>query len=349
MAVYSLGSTPSSVLNAQHITSGGKAYTLNYGEKTTLQTRFIGQGKSTANAQGWERNSHRFFRQLANNHPEMISRINSRRIANKQNPIVDQRMITHNPHFEHYKGDMLIHHHIGGDGEATALPEGMHKGSGDVHNEEKKAGITSQCKSFSNECQKALDNNPALKKSSVDDMRAELNKSQAKANQSSQQSKPTPQDRGRAISSAPSSNGNRQSGTNNGQSRGSAISHGSTATRGNRPTSSSERGKAISSRSSATHSDAQKRGNSISRSPSSNQGRSSASSASRGAAISSGKQSHSSASRSQSSNQGHSSAASTSRGAAISGGGHSHSSSSGHSHSSSGGHSHSSSGGTQSR
>lgn len=179
MAIQALNGTSDDVLNAIHSTSDGRNYSLNYSEKITLSTNFIGQGKSNANSQGWERNSHKFFVQLEKEHPEMFSKANSLRIANHQNPIVDKRMIDHNPQFKDYKGDTLIHHHIGGDGEATALPAGMHKGYGGVHSAEKEAGITQRCKDFSNECQKCLSQNPDLKKSSSETMRTEVNRANA--------------------------------------------------------------------------------------------------------------------------------------------------------------------------
>jgi hypothetical protein len=39
------------------------------------------------------------------------------------------------------RGNPLIHHHVGGGGQAVAVPGGIHPGSGGVHNNEKQIGI----------------------------------------------------------------------------------------------------------------------------------------------------------------------------------------------------------------
>lgn len=177
MPIASLKGVSEDILNATHYTEDGKPYTLNYSEKNTFQTNFIGQGESSANAQGWERNSNEFFDKMKNEHPEMFSRTNLQRISASHNPIVDAKMIAHNPQFAEYKGDTLIEHHIGGDGEATALPYGMHKGYGGVHNDEKKAGITEKCKQYSNGLQRNMEKNIQLNESEHENMRNEVTQS----------------------------------------------------------------------------------------------------------------------------------------------------------------------------
>ncbi|MCB2362504.1 hypothetical protein LGL00_26405 [Clostridium estertheticum] len=56
-------------------------------------------------------------------------------------PVVDEDIIKHFPQYNNRVGDKLIHHHIGGGGQATAVPETLHKGFGGIHNVEKEIGI----------------------------------------------------------------------------------------------------------------------------------------------------------------------------------------------------------------
>ena len=43
-------------------------------------------------------------------------------------------------------GDKLVHHHIGGGGQAFPVPQKLHPGSGGIHNIEKEAGIWGKIK-----------------------------------------------------------------------------------------------------------------------------------------------------------------------------------------------------------
>lgn len=87
----------------------------------------------------------------------MFSKKNAARVKDGHAPIVDAKMIAHNPGWEQYRNQPLVHHHIGGDGEAVAVPKNAHKGQGEIHNHEKAAGITDNCKSFSKACGSQLD------------------------------------------------------------------------------------------------------------------------------------------------------------------------------------------------
>ena len=107
---------------------------------------------SRTNSQGWLRDSNYYFSKLKDEHPELISKKNCVRIDNKEAPIVDAKMVKQIPEWEPYIGQSLIHHHVGGDGEAVAVPEEIHPGFGEIHNHEKAAGITDDCKSFSDYC-----------------------------------------------------------------------------------------------------------------------------------------------------------------------------------------------------
>ena len=140
MSFYSYDGIPNSVLDKQHTTSTGETYTLRHNESLKVEMSYVGKGKTNANAQGWERNSQKYFEALYQKHPEMFSKKNAARVKDGQSPIVDQKMISHNPDWAQYRNQPLVHHHIGGNGEAVAVPKNAHKGSGEIHNPEKSAG-----------------------------------------------------------------------------------------------------------------------------------------------------------------------------------------------------------------
>ena len=152
MAFYSYDGVPDSVLDKQHTASTGETYSLRHNENLKVEMSYLGKGNINANSQGWERNSSKYFEVLYKSHPEMFSKKNVARIKDGHAPIVDQKMISSNPNWAQYRNQTLVHHHIGGDGEAVAIPKNAHKGQGEIHNYEKSAGITDKCKNFSQKC-----------------------------------------------------------------------------------------------------------------------------------------------------------------------------------------------------
>lgn len=152
MGFYSYEGVSDDVLDKVHTTSTGETYTLRHSESLKVEMQYLGKGNSNANSQGWERNSAKYFDSLYQSHPEMFSKKNAARVKDGHAPIVDAKMIAHNPGWEQYRNQPLVHHHIGGDGEAVAVPKNAHKGQGEIHNHEKTAGITDNCKSFSKTC-----------------------------------------------------------------------------------------------------------------------------------------------------------------------------------------------------
>jgi YD repeat-containing protein len=65
-------------------------------------------------------------------------------------------------YFEQYnvtgmRANTLIHHHIGGGGQAFAVPSSIHPGSGGIHNIEKDLGIWDKDKNISDILQKFVD------------------------------------------------------------------------------------------------------------------------------------------------------------------------------------------------
>lgn len=152
MSFYSYEGVSDDVLDKVHTTSTGETYTLRHNESLKVEMQYLGKGNSNANSQGWERNSAKYFDSLYQSHPEMFSKKNAARVKEGHAPVVDAKMIAHNPGWEQYRNQPLVHHHIGGDGEAVAVPKNAHKGQGEIHNHEKAAGITDNCKSFSKTC-----------------------------------------------------------------------------------------------------------------------------------------------------------------------------------------------------
>ncbi len=130
----------------------GAAYTLRQRDSLNVEMPFRGQGMSKTNSQGWLRDSNYYFSKLKAEHPEMISKKNALRIDSNEAPVVDAKMVKEIPEWEPYRGQSLIHHHVGGDGEAVAVPEDIHPGYGEIHNHEKAAGITDDCRAFSDYC-----------------------------------------------------------------------------------------------------------------------------------------------------------------------------------------------------
>lgn len=107
---------------------------------------FVGKGPS-ANSAGWVRDRNYYWREIMRRHPEAFSPRNRAILAGKipgvSSPTNDS---TFRAVFKQYdvrglRGETLVHHHIGGGGQAAALPYPLHKGSGDVHNVEKAIGI----------------------------------------------------------------------------------------------------------------------------------------------------------------------------------------------------------------
>lgn len=104
-------------------------------------TIYKGKKKSGANAAGWERSASKHFNELLDKHPEFFSEANIERIENGLVPVVDDDFIKYFPQYKGCKGDKLIHHHIGGGGQAAAVPQSLHKGFGGIHNFEKEYKI----------------------------------------------------------------------------------------------------------------------------------------------------------------------------------------------------------------
>ena len=149
-------------IEARRQTSEGKEYTLNHPQELVVNMRYKGIDSSSANSQGWERNSTYYFKELLKNHPEYFSKKNTIRIQNGESPRVDARFIQAFPQYSGFENDILIHHHVGKDGQAVAVPQSIHKGSGEIHIYENKLGITDNAKEFSDLCRTICENDPEM-------------------------------------------------------------------------------------------------------------------------------------------------------------------------------------------
>ena len=75
---------------------------------------------------------------------------------------MDRQFASHFPQYKEYTGETLVHHHIGQDGQAVALPQSIHKGYGEIHTVEHDLGITEKAQGFSKSCEAACQKDPSL-------------------------------------------------------------------------------------------------------------------------------------------------------------------------------------------
>lgn len=168
MAIHAYRNISEQELNAPRTTSEGKSYTLNHPDELAVNMRYKGEGKSNANSQGWERSSSYYFKELHKNHPEYFSKKNTIRIENGESPKVDSKFVKSFPQYKGYENETLVHHHVGKDGQAVAVPQSMHKGSGEIHAIENDLGITDEARAFSDQCKNMCEQNPSLIGKSAD-------------------------------------------------------------------------------------------------------------------------------------------------------------------------------------
>ncbi|MEK3963442.1 hypothetical protein [Paenibacillus sp. FSL H7-0323] len=111
--------------------------------KLTVEMPYVGKGKNGTNSEGWLRDKDYYWKEVMEKYPESISKANKQKIELGFSPINDKQFREHFPQFniKELNNDTLIHHHIGGGGQAVAVPSKLHPGSGGIHNAEKEAGI----------------------------------------------------------------------------------------------------------------------------------------------------------------------------------------------------------------
>lgn len=165
--IYSYRGISKSELDKPRLTSDGRQYSLNHDIALVIDMKYKGKGISTSNSQGWERNSGYYFKTLFSRHPEFFSKKNMNRLSKGESPIVDATIVKYFPQYRDYKNEVLIHHHIGKNGQAVAIPASMHKGSGEIHIYENQLGITENANNFSVACEK-LDKSIQLRNLTAD-------------------------------------------------------------------------------------------------------------------------------------------------------------------------------------
>jgi hypothetical protein len=110
---------------------------------------FVGQGASGTNAAGWMRDAGHYWDEILRRHPQAFSPDNVARIRGQipgLGPVAPLNDAQFRRVFTQYdvrglRGEPLIHHHIGGGGQAAAIPGPLHPGSGGIHNIERAGGI----------------------------------------------------------------------------------------------------------------------------------------------------------------------------------------------------------------
>ena len=141
-----------------------KNYTVSYNTELVINMSLQGveahlSNPNEVNAQGWTRNKNYYWEQLLKAHPEYFSQSNTYKIQQLGlAPIVDKTFIQYFSEYAQFQGDKLLHHHIGQDGQAVAVPRTMHLGGlAGVHEAEMSLGITANAELASLKCQEVWD------------------------------------------------------------------------------------------------------------------------------------------------------------------------------------------------
>ncbi|MGD6870921.1 T7SS effector LXG polymorphic toxin [Sutcliffiella horikoshii] len=111
--------------------------------RITVEMPYVGKNKSGTNSEGWLRDKDYYWKEIINKHPESLSEMNIQKINLGFSPINDKIFREHFPQYDikELYNDTLIHHHIGGGGQAVAVPSRLHPGTGGIHNAEKASGV----------------------------------------------------------------------------------------------------------------------------------------------------------------------------------------------------------------
>lgn len=119
-------------------------------ERLAVEMPYVGKGASNANSQGWLRDNKYYTKELYKSYPEAFSEENVKRVEEGRQLQVDCQFSSVFTAYEGFEGQFLVHHHIGGDGQAAAVPASLHIGSGGIQNQEEEAGITENGEKYTN-------------------------------------------------------------------------------------------------------------------------------------------------------------------------------------------------------
>lgn len=111
--------------------------------RLTVEMPYVGKGQKNTNAEGWLRDKDFYWKEMLEKYPEAFNRSNRQKIELGFSPINNPTFRKHFPQYDlkELYNDTLIHHHIGGGGQAVAVPSKLHPGLGGIHNAEKSAGV----------------------------------------------------------------------------------------------------------------------------------------------------------------------------------------------------------------
>ncbi|MEC0127792.1 hypothetical protein [Paenibacillus pabuli] len=107
-----------------------------------VEMPYVGKGKPDTNSERWLRDNSYYWNEMLNKHPQAFNQSNIDKInlgfSPKNNPTFRSYFTQYD--VEDLYNNTLIHHHVGGGGQAVAVPSGLHPGSGGIHNAEKGIG-----------------------------------------------------------------------------------------------------------------------------------------------------------------------------------------------------------------
>jgi hypothetical protein len=105
-----------------------------------IEMPYVGSGAPNTTEKGYLRDQAHFWREYRKKWPDHLSPANRTSIANGRPPVVDDTWIRANAQHARYRGETLIHHHIGQGGRAVAIPEGLHRAHSLLHPQRQTVG-----------------------------------------------------------------------------------------------------------------------------------------------------------------------------------------------------------------
>lgn len=132
-------------------TSSGKEYSLNHPRELIVSMRYTPIA-SNKNPQGWESDQKAYWAAIRERCPQCLDYKNRKLIECGSCPRVNKTFSDYFPQYKEFQDQKLFHHHIGGNGDAVAVPIEVHKGFGEIHNIEKQLTIRDNAEQYSREC-----------------------------------------------------------------------------------------------------------------------------------------------------------------------------------------------------
>jgi hypothetical protein len=136
-------------------------------QRLVVEMPYAGVGAKSTTAEGWLRSGEYYWEELLRRHPGAFSEANKQKILGgpplnrKLSPVNDPTFQAYFPQYDvkGLRSQKLVHHHIGGGGQAAAVPEPIHPGGKAViHKAEEDAGIWGADADIAEMLQRLLDN-----------------------------------------------------------------------------------------------------------------------------------------------------------------------------------------------